>query len=159
MARAAAANQPAKRSYHHLPATSETVHWGYFSKKLKPQIEIDPGDFITIEALTHHAGDDWDRMIKGDAGAESVYLWTKDKKGVNRRGAGPENASLFGRGAGEGSACTSAPGQSSCAARRKATSSSCASSTWRRAPLRIPPIPARRSAATPRPGGAFTTRT
>src|SRR5215510_4010851 len=41
MARAAAANQPAKRSYHHLPATSETVHWGYFSKKLKPQIEID----------------------------------------------------------------------------------------------------------------------
>jgi acetamidase/formamidase len=102
MARAAAANQPAKRSYHHLPATSETVHWGYFSKKLKPQIEIDPGDFITIEALTHHAGDDWGRMIKGDPGAESVYLWTKDKKGVNRRGAGPENASLFGRGAGEG---------------------------------------------------------
>jgi hypothetical protein len=41
-------------------------------------------------------------MIKGDAGAESVYLWTKDKKGVNRRVAGPENASLFGRGAGEG---------------------------------------------------------
>ena len=102
MARAAAANQPAKRAYHHLPATSETVHWGYFSKKLKPQVEIDPGDFVTIEALTHHAGDDWDRMIKGDPGAESVYLWTKDKKGVNRRGAGPENASLFGRGAGEG---------------------------------------------------------
>ena len=102
MARAAAANQPAKRGYHHLPATSETVHWGYFSKKLKPQVEIDPGDFVTIEALTHHAGDDWDRMIKGDPGAESVYLWTKDKKGVNRRGAGPENASLFGRGAGEG---------------------------------------------------------
>ncbi|NEV03271.1 acetamidase/formamidase family protein, partial [Bradyrhizobium uaiense] len=33
---------------------------------------------------------------------ESVYLWTKEKKGVNRRGAGPMDASLFGRGAGEG---------------------------------------------------------
>jgi hypothetical protein len=70
------------------------VHWGYFSKKLKPQVEIDPGDFVTIEALTHHAGDDWDRMIKGDPGAESVYLWTKDKKGVNRRGAGPETSGV-----------------------------------------------------------------
>jgi phosphoribosylformylglycinamidine cyclo-ligase len=30
---------------------ADTVHWGYFSKKLKPQVEIDSGDFITIEAL------------------------------------------------------------------------------------------------------------
>lgn len=102
MAKAAAAQMPPKRSYHHLPATADTVHWGYFSKKLKPQVEIESGDFITIETLTHHAADDLERMVKGDPGAESVYLWTKDKKGVNRRGAGPEDASLFGRGAGEG---------------------------------------------------------
>ena len=102
MAAAAEKNQPAKRSYHHLPATAETVHWGYFSKKLKPQVEINSGDFITIEALTHHANDDAERMVKGDPGAESVFLWTKEKKGVNRRGAGPMDASLFGRGAGEG---------------------------------------------------------
>src|SRR5882757_2886599 len=102
MAAAAEKNQPAKRSYHHLPANADTVHWGYFSKKLKPQVEIDSGDFITIEALTHHANDDAERMVKGDAGAESVFLWTKEKKGVNRRGAGPMDASLFGRGAGEG---------------------------------------------------------
>ena len=102
MAAAAEKNQPAKRSYHHLPANAETVHWGYFSKKLKPQVEIDSGDFITIEALTHHANDDAERMVKGDPGAESVFLWTKEKKGVNRRGAGPMDASLFGRGAGEG---------------------------------------------------------
>jgi hypothetical protein len=57
MAEAAEKNQPAKRSYHHLPANADTVHWGYFSKKLKPQVEIDSGDFITIEALTHHAND------------------------------------------------------------------------------------------------------
>jgi acetamidase/formamidase len=37
-------------------------------------------------------------MVKGDSGAESVFLWTKEKKGVDRRGAGPMDASLFGRG-------------------------------------------------------------
>src|SRR6476661_4895125 len=88
MAAAAEKNQPVKRSYHHLPANADTVHWGYFSKKLKPQVEIDSGDLITIEALTHHANDDAERMVKGDPGAESVFLWTKERKGVNRRGAG-----------------------------------------------------------------------
>src|SRR5712671_5195952 len=102
MAAAAEKNQPAKRSYHHLPANADTVHWGYFSKKLKPQVEIDSGDFITIEALTHHANDDAERMVKGDPGAESVFLWTKEKKGVNRRGAGPMDGKLLGRGSGEG---------------------------------------------------------
>src|SRR5712671_5075738 len=102
MAAAAEKNQPAKRSYHHLPANADTVHWGYFSKKLKPQVEIDSGDFITIEALTHHANDDAERMVKGDPGAESVFLWTKEKKGVNRRGAGPIDGKLLGRGSGEG---------------------------------------------------------
>src|SRR5229473_1613036 len=102
MAAAAEKNQPAKRSYHHLPANADTVHWGYFSKKLKPQVEIDSGDFITIEALTHHANDDAERMVKGDPGAESVFLWTREKKGVDRRGAGPIDGKLLGRGAGEG---------------------------------------------------------
>ena len=52
--------------------------------------------------MTHHAYDDYERMIKGDPGVESIYYWDKTRKGVHRRGAGPENASLFGRGAGEG---------------------------------------------------------
>jgi hypothetical protein len=26
------------------------------------------GDYITIEAVTHHAGDDIERMVKGDPG-------------------------------------------------------------------------------------------
>ncbi len=102
LAAASEKQMPAKRSYHNLPANADNVHWGYFSKKLKPRVEIDSGDFVTIETLTHHANDDAERMVKGDPGAESVYLWTKDKKGVNRRGAGPMDASLFGRGAGEG---------------------------------------------------------
>src|SRR5215212_987729 len=76
-------------NHHYLPATAETVHWGYFSKLLKPAVEIVSGDYVTIEALTHHANDDAERMIKGDPGAESVFLWTKEKKAVDRRGAGP----------------------------------------------------------------------
>ena len=91
-----------KPNHHYVPATADTVHWGYFSKLLKPVVEIDSGDYVTIETLTHHANDDAERMVKGDPGAESVYLWTKDKKGVNRRGAGPLDGKLLGRGAGEG---------------------------------------------------------
>lgn len=102
LAQASTARAPGTRSHYYLPATDETVHWGYFSKKLKPQVEIDSGDHVTIEALTHHAGDDMELMVNGDPGAESVFRWTKDGKGVDRRGAGPMDASLFGRGAGEG---------------------------------------------------------
>jgi acetamidase/formamidase len=97
-----AAARPGKPAHHYLPASAETVHWGYFSKLLKPRLEVDSGDFVTIEALTHHANDDAERMIKGDPGAESVYLWTKDRKGVDRRGAGPVDGKLLGRGSGEG---------------------------------------------------------
>jgi acetamidase/formamidase len=99
---ASAQPSPGKPTYHYLPATADTVHWGYFSKLLKPRLEIDSGDYVTIEALTHHANDDAERMIKGDPGAESVFLWTRDKKGVDRRGAGPIDGKLLGRGSGEG---------------------------------------------------------
>lgn len=102
MEKAAGKHQSSERSYHHLPANADTVHWGYFSKNLKPKVKVNSGDFITIEALTHHANDDAERMVKGDPGAESVYHWTKDKKNIDRRGAGPMDASMFGRGAGEG---------------------------------------------------------
>lgn len=91
-----------KPRHHLLRATANTVHWGYFSHDLKPVLEVDSGDTVTIEALTQHAADDWDRMIAGDPGAESVFHWTADSKNVNRRGAGPMDASIYGRGAGEG---------------------------------------------------------
>jgi hypothetical protein len=111
-----------KPNHHYLPATAETVHWGYFSKLLKPVVEIDSGDYVTIETLTHHANDDAERMVKGDPGAESVYLWTKDKKGVNRRGAGPVDGKLLGRGSGEGFGvhiCTRPGLCAQCRARRR----------------------------------------
>ena len=88
--------------HHFLPATPETVHWGYLSKHLKPAVRVQSGDYVTIETLTHHAADDPERMIEGDSGAEAVYRWTAEGKAVERRGAGPMNASSVGRGAGEG---------------------------------------------------------
>src|SRR3954452_22287042 len=63
MAAAAEKNQPAMRSYHHLLANDDTVHWGYFSKNLNPQVEIDSGRFITIERFAHHASDEAERMV------------------------------------------------------------------------------------------------
>lgn len=102
LAQASAARQKGAPSYHYLPATADTVHWGYFSKTLKPQVEIDSGDIVTIEALTHHAADDLERMVQGDPGAESVYEWTKDKKGVDRRGAGSTDPAVYTKGSGDG---------------------------------------------------------
>jgi FtsP/CotA-like multicopper oxidase with cupredoxin domain len=84
---ASAETRAGQPTYHYLPANADTVHWGYFSKLLKPQLEVDSGDYVTIEAVTHHAGDDIERMVNGDSGVESIYLWTKDKKGVNREAA------------------------------------------------------------------------
>jgi len=87
---------------HHLPVSAQTVHWGYFSRSLEPQIKVRSGDVVTVETLTQHASDDPARMISGDSGAESVFRWTATEKGVDRRGAGPMDASVYGRGAGEG---------------------------------------------------------
>lgn len=87
---------------HYLPVHAKHVHWGYFSRSLEPLMEIASGDIVTVETLTQHASDDPERMIAGDAGAESVFHWTPTAKTVDRRGAGPLDASVFGRGAGEG---------------------------------------------------------
>jgi acetamidase/formamidase/AraC-like DNA-binding protein len=97
-----AARQRDKPAHHHLPVDAARVHWGFFSRALKPLIEIASGDTITVETLSQHASDDPERMIMGDSGAESVFRWTRDGKGVERRGAGPMDASIYGRGAGEG---------------------------------------------------------
>jgi acetamidase/formamidase/AraC-like DNA-binding protein len=88
--------------HHHLDVRAEHVHWGYFSRSLTPIVEIASGDTITVETLTQHASDDPERMIEGDAGAENVFHWSATTKNVDRRGAGPLDASIFGRGAGEG---------------------------------------------------------
>ena len=87
---------------HHLAASKDTVHWGYLSRSIPPVLRVGPNSHVVIETLTQHAYDDYERMIVGDPGAESVFRWTPEGKAVDRRGAGPMNATIFGRGAGEG---------------------------------------------------------
>ncbi|MDQ7969108.1 MAG: acetamidase/formamidase family protein [Oxalicibacterium faecigallinarum] len=89
-------------THYYVPASAKTVHWGYFSSLIKPILSVKSGDSLTIETVTQHAYDDYERMIEGDAGTESIFFWDKDKKAIDRRGAGPLDASIFGRGAGEG---------------------------------------------------------
>ncbi len=98
----AEADACAAPGYYYIPVSDKTVHWGYLSRALKPVIGVRSGDVVTIETLTQHAGDDRERMIDGDPGAESVFHWTASRKAVERRGAGPMDGSVFGRGAGEG---------------------------------------------------------
>lgn len=76
-------------SHYYVPANNETIHWGYFSKVMKPLLKLDSGDYATIETVTHHSNDDADRMIKGDPGAESIFHWDAKSKAIDRRGVGP----------------------------------------------------------------------
>ncbi len=89
-------------THHRLSVNASTIHWGYFSRGLEPVLEIRSGDTVEIETLTQHASDAPDLMIRGDAAAEDVFAWTPTHKAVDRRGAGPLDASIYGRGAGEG---------------------------------------------------------
>jgi acetamidase/formamidase len=66
---------------HHLPATPETVHWGYFDGTLTPRLTIRSGDIVELETLTHRAGDAPDLLM--DDGVRRVY------QEVGDRGPGP----------------------------------------------------------------------
>ena len=66
---------------HDLPATPDTVHWGYFDPSLAPVLTVDSGDIVRVEALTHHAGDAPDLLM--DEGIERVFDQVGD------RGPGP----------------------------------------------------------------------
>ncbi|BCJ91235.1 transcriptional regulator [Terrihabitans soli] len=98
----AGAAEPSRHPRHQIRVNKDNVHWGYLSRSIPPVLRVSSGSEVVIETLTQHAFDDYERMIKGDAGAESVFHWTAEGKNVERRGAGPMNASILGRGAGEG---------------------------------------------------------
>jgi acetamidase/formamidase len=51
-----------------LPLSHANVHWGFFSKELEPVLTITSGQEVVVEMATHHACDDWDKMIGGDEG-------------------------------------------------------------------------------------------
>ena len=58
-----------------LALSNATVHWGYFSKNEAPVLTVADGAEVVVEMATHHACDDWDKMIKDDPGMESVFAW------------------------------------------------------------------------------------
>ncbi|GGG06158.1 acetamidase/formamidase family protein [Paenibacillus abyssi] len=64
---------------HYLAANSDNVRWGNLGIG-EPALSVNSGDIVTVEAITHHSGDDYERMIKGDAGVEDIFHWTADEK-------------------------------------------------------------------------------
>ncbi len=66
---------------HRLPATPDTVHWGFFDPRQPPAITVESGDLVEIETLTHHAGDAPDLLM--DDGITAVF------EQVDDRGPGP----------------------------------------------------------------------
>lgn len=66
---------------HQLPATPQTVHWGYFDPRQPPALTVASGDLVAIETLTHHAGDAPDLLM--DDGITRVF------EQVDDRGPGP----------------------------------------------------------------------
>jgi acetamidase/formamidase len=40
-----------------LPATPDHCFWGFLDPDLEPVLTVDDGTELTIEAVTHHAGD------------------------------------------------------------------------------------------------------
>lgn len=94
--------QASQIRHHYLNAIPEHLHWGYLNRNQKPVLRVHSGDYVTIETLTHHAADDYERMIDGDQTMQDVYEWKNSGKRIERRGAGPMDSSALGRGAGEG---------------------------------------------------------
>ena len=42
---------------------------------------VTSGETVTVEMASHHACDDYDKMVLGDSGMESVFEWSSSKKG------------------------------------------------------------------------------
>ena len=64
------------------------------SSAVEPAAVVNSGDEITVEMATHHAGDDYDKMIKGDPGMEDVFMWTQKQMNVPFRGRSGETISF-----------------------------------------------------------------
>jgi acetamidase/formamidase len=67
--------------FHDLPARPDTIHWGHFDPALEPVLTVRSGDFVRVEAITHHAGDAPDLMM--DEAIDSIFSSIQD------RGPGP----------------------------------------------------------------------
>ncbi|MEK5058466.1 acetamidase [Paenibacillus sp. FSL H7-0326] len=76
-----------KPETHYLAANADNVRWGNIGKG-DPVLTVNSGDIVTVEAITHHSGDDYERMIEGDAGVEDIFHWDSEHKHMADRGPG-----------------------------------------------------------------------
>ena len=54
-----------------LTATPDTCFWGYLDATETPVLSVDPGETVTIEAITHHSGDAPDLLM--DDGVRAIW--------------------------------------------------------------------------------------
>jgi acetamidase/formamidase len=54
-----------------LTATPDTCFWGYLDAAEQPVLSVNPGETITIEAVTHHSGDAPDLLM--DDGIKAIW--------------------------------------------------------------------------------------
>jgi len=54
-----------------LTATPDTCYWGYLDRDQPTVLEVDPGDEVVVEAVTHHAGDAPDLLM--DEGVTKIW--------------------------------------------------------------------------------------
>ena len=77
-------------THHRLPATPETVYWGYIDRDEPARLTVRSGDTIEVEAITHHAGDAPDLLM--DDGIRAIWAGiAEDDRGPGeheREGAG-----------------------------------------------------------------------
>jgi acetamidase/formamidase len=64
-----------------LAAAAGNVHWGYFDQGLAPALTVPSGAVVSVEAVTHHAGDAPDLLM--DEGIAALFAQVTD------RGPGP----------------------------------------------------------------------
>jgi acetamidase/formamidase len=60
---------------HFLEATIDSVTWGYYEITKPSQISMNSGETVTVEVITHHAGHDYAKMIRGDPNVEAIFSW------------------------------------------------------------------------------------
>ncbi|ERG94156.1 acetamidase/formamidase family protein [Haloquadratum walsbyi] len=56
---------------HKIDAAPETVNWGFFDNSTEPVCRIESGDIVSIETVTHQAGDAPDYLM--DPTIENIY--------------------------------------------------------------------------------------
>ncbi|HRE01169.1 MAG TPA: acetamidase/formamidase family protein [Ilumatobacteraceae bacterium] len=62
---------PGSGARHDLSASPSNCYWGYIDRDQPPALKVASGDVITVEAVTHHAGDAPDYLM--DDGIRAIW--------------------------------------------------------------------------------------